>query len=168
MAIVRNTHQSWCISPQSQEASRRSLLLPVTNVLSLSPLAIPTLYSRGTSCGQCSEEWSLSLEKSLKELQELSHGFFFGLLCLDLAQFHKHMTKIPVQPLQKKNVSPCVWEKWGRKQFCWCVWPCDCAWLSKIKNSTRWWKPFSWILLIQSILLCTLILIPRGSFCPVN
>lgn len=81
-------------------------------MLSLSPLAIPTLYSRGTSCGQCSEEWSLSLEKSLKELQELSHGFFFGLLCLDLAQFHKHMTKIPVQPLQKK-MFPLVCERNG-------------------------------------------------------
>lgn len=52
--------------------------------------------------------------------------FFFGLLCLDLAQFHKHMTKIPVQPLQKKCF-PLRVREMGEKTvllMCVAVWLC--------------------------------------------
>lgn len=52
------------------------------------------------------------IREVIKGITGAEPWIFLGLLCLDLAQFHKHMTKIPVQPLQKK-MFPLVCERNG-------------------------------------------------------
>lgn len=78
----------------------------------LGPSSLHTVATRPQSCDHSSVDWSLSLGKSLKELQETAHRFFSGLLCLDLALFIRHITEMLQQSSHKCfTMCVCKWEK---------------------------------------------------------
>lgn len=119
--FVRNTHQSWCVPPQSREASRRRLLLPVRNVLSLSPRAILALYSRGTELQPAFWRLVTFIREVIKGITRARPWIFLGLLYLDLAQFIKHITEM-LQWLLQKCLTVCEREREGERektQFFW-------------------------------------------------
>lgn len=74
----------------------------------LGPASLCTAQPRSRS--HSSEDWSLSLEKSLKELQELAHRFLSDYIVLGFSSIHQVCN-------EKAAVAECVfWSVWGRER----------------------------------------------------